>query len=138
MNILKGQIYNICLDPVIGHEISGKERPAVVISNNRQNEKCATITVIPITEYEGKLHFAEVFLPKGCGNLTKDSRAKCHQLRSVDKNLRIKSFRGTINEDNLHEIELSIKFHLGIDTEEDRLEYFKLGKILSAGKKENK
>jgi len=134
MSIKKGQIYDVCLDPVVGHEI-GKQRPALVISNNKQNENAATITVIPVTDYEGKLNFAEVFLPKGCGNLTKDSRAKCHQIRSIDKQLRIRSYRGTIDDEKLHEIELSIKLHLGIETDEDRLELFQSGKILPARKK---
>ena len=45
---LRGQIWNGSLDLVKGTEI-GKTRPALVISNDRNNELAETVTVIPKT-----------------------------------------------------------------------------------------
>ncbi|MBU6455340.1 MAG: type II toxin-antitoxin system PemK/MazF family toxin [Cyanobacteria bacterium REEB67] len=64
-------------------------RPAVVISNDLHNQYSDAVLVVPITD-EGlhkrnRLLPTHVFLPKGMGGLTKDSRALCEQIVSVDK-----------------------------------------------------
>lgn len=59
--IKRGDIYWIRLDPIQGFEI-GKTRPAVVISNDINNELADTITVLPVTPSVGKVYPFEVFL----------------------------------------------------------------------------
>ncbi len=64
-------------------------RPAVVISNDLQNEFSDAVLVIPLTD-EGlfkrnKLLPTHVFIARGTAGLTKDSRAMCEQIVSVDK-----------------------------------------------------
>ena len=51
----RGEIWVVSLEPVIGHEI-GKTRPALVISNNRNNQFADTITVLPITSKTEKIY----------------------------------------------------------------------------------
>ena len=46
-------------DPIEGSEI-GKTRPAVVISNNINNEFADTVTVLPVTSSMGKVYPFEV------------------------------------------------------------------------------
>ncbi|MCZ7357535.1 MAG: type II toxin-antitoxin system PemK/MazF family toxin [Candidatus Methanoperedens sp.] len=46
--IKRGNIYWVKLDPIEGSEI-GKTRPAVVISNDINNELAETVTILPIT-----------------------------------------------------------------------------------------
>ena len=61
-------------------------RPAVVISNDLRNDFSESVLAIPISgENRGKLLPSHVFLPKGTGGLTKDSRALCEQIASLDK-----------------------------------------------------
>jgi mRNA interferase MazF len=62
-------------------------RPAIVISNDNRNDFSDSVLAIPISdEARGKLLPTHVFLPKGGGSgLTKDSRALCEQIASIDK-----------------------------------------------------
>ncbi len=108
--IKRGNIYWVRLDPTEGAEI-GKTRPAVVISNDVNNEFADTVTVIPITSKTGKVYPFEVFIPKGMANLPADSKVKANQIRTVDKK-RIKHIIGTIPADILKEIEKAVKIHL--------------------------
>lgn len=72
-------------------------RPAVVISNNLRNDFSNSVLAIPISgEERGKMLPTHVFLPKGSGGLTKDSRALCEQLASLDKDCFVEGPIGTI------------------------------------------
>ncbi|MCP5106034.1 MAG: type II toxin-antitoxin system PemK/MazF family toxin [bacterium] len=44
----RGEIYLVNFDPTIGHEVK-KARPAVVITNNINNEYSPVLTVIPLS-----------------------------------------------------------------------------------------
>lgn len=111
--IKRGEIYWIQFDPIVGSEI-GKVRPALVISNNHNNELADTITVLPITSSMGKVYPFEVFIPKGTGGLTSDSKAKANQIRTLDKK-RVKGFLGNIPESILQGAERAMKIHLELD-----------------------
>lgn len=50
----RGEIYLVCLDPTVGSEIN-KTRPALIISNNINNQVAQTVTVIPLTSNKGKV-----------------------------------------------------------------------------------
>lgn len=110
--IERGEIYWIQFDPIVGSEI-GKVKPALVISNNHNNELSDTITVLPITSGTSKIYPFEVFIPKGIGGLTSDSKAKANQIRTVDKK-RVKGFLGIIQENILQEAEKAMKIHLDL------------------------
>lgn len=110
--IKRGEMYLINLNPNIGAEI-GKIRPAVVISNDVNNTYADTITVIPITSSVDKVYPFEVLLEKGAGGLDKDSKAKCNQIRSIDKK-RLHKYIGTLKEDKIKELEEAILIHLDI------------------------
>ncbi|HEY9717623.1 MAG TPA: type II toxin-antitoxin system PemK/MazF family toxin [Trichormus sp.] len=75
-------------------------RPAVVISNDNLNEFADAVLVIPITD-EALLKRksalpTHVILHRGVGGLTKDSRAMCEQIVSVEKSRLIEPVLGTI------------------------------------------
>jgi len=53
--IKRGDIYWINFAPIEGSEIE-KTRPAIIISNNINNELADTVTVIPITSSVGKVY----------------------------------------------------------------------------------
>lgn len=108
--IKRGDIYWVKLDPIKGSEI-GKTRPAVVISNNINNELADTVTIVPITSSVGKVYPFEVLIRKGTANLADDSKAKANQIRTVDKS-RLKNLIGTIPSPILEDIEKAIKIHL--------------------------
>ena len=108
----RGEIYLVCLDPTVGSEIS-KTRPALIISNDINNKNSDTVTVIPITSIVGKVFPFEVFFPSGKSGLSKTSKAKCNQVRTIDKRRLIKSL-GKISNEKLKEIEEALRIHLGM------------------------
>ena len=106
----RGEIYLVTLDPTVGAEIS-KTRPALVISNDINNQFSETVTVIPITSYVEKIYPFEVFLAAGEGGLSKNSKAKCNQIRTIDKQRLIKPL-GKINQEKIEAVEEATKIHL--------------------------
>ena len=113
MSIKRGEIYLTALDPVVGREIS-KTRPVVVVSNDINNEFSGTITILPITSKNvSKIYPFEVFLPQGSGNLTKDSKIKADQIRTIDKTRLVKQI-GKLGQKNIGEVEKAIEVHLDL------------------------
>jgi len=112
MNIKRCEIYLANLDPVIGREIA-KMRPVVVVSNDKNNEFSGTVTILPITSKNlNKIYPFEVLLTKGTGNLSKNSKIKADQIRTLDKS-RIVKFIGTLEKREMDQIEKALKIHLG-------------------------
>jgi len=71
----RGEIYLVCLDPTIGSEIN-KTRPALIISNDINNQAAQTVTVIPITSSTKKVYPFETLLSSQESGLPKSSKAK--------------------------------------------------------------
>lgn len=113
MNIKRGEIYLAVLDPVLGKEIS-KTRPVLIVSNDKNNLFSGTVTILPISSQNlDKIYPFEVFLPKGSGNLPKDSKVKADQIRTIDKMRIIRHF-GALKKDEVNNIEKAIKIHLDL------------------------
>ena len=108
----RGQIWFVSLDPVMGHEM-GKKRPALVVSNDRNNLFADSVTVLPITSKTERVYPFEVFLPREETNLPKDSKVKCNQIRTVDKK-RLANFVGSLSSERLKDVEQALLIHLGI------------------------
>ena len=108
-----GDIYEVNLDPVVGAE-TGKRRPALVVSNDINNEFSQTVTVLPITSQPAKKHYPfEALVPKGVAGLIADSRIKANQVRTVDKR-RLVSFRGSLPSEYLPQVEKALRIHLNM------------------------
>ncbi|HOP95658.1 MAG TPA: type II toxin-antitoxin system PemK/MazF family toxin [Dictyoglomaceae bacterium] len=108
----RGEIWLVVLDPIVGSEI-GKTRPALVISNNRNNEFSNTITILPISSKTQEVYPFEVFLSKEEEHLSLDSKIKCNQIRTVDKRRLIKLL-GKVTEEKLKEVDKALLIHLGM------------------------
>mgnify|MGYP006082125631 FL=1 len=109
----RGEIYFAVLNPTVGSEIQ-KTRPVLIISNDIANKHSELVTVIPITSQVKKIYNFEVFLDKGKSGLLKDSKASCHQIRTISK-LRIGSKKvGMIDDILISQVEASLLLHLGI------------------------
>lgn len=111
-SISRGSIYLANLDPVVGSEIN-KIRPVVVISNDINNRFSNTITVLPITSNTSKIFPFEVFLKAGYAILSKDSKVKTDQVRTIVKSRLIKEV-GVLSDDIVTLIEDALKIHLSI------------------------
>lgn len=110
----RGEIYFANLDPTIGAETQ-KKRPVLIISNNANNNAATTITIIPITSNIKKIYPFEVLLEIGKTGLTKDSKAQCHQIRTISR-LRIsKSIPvGKVRDEVMMKINAALKLHLDL------------------------
>jgi len=108
----RGEIWFVSLEPVVGHEI-GKKRPAVIVSNDKNNLYAGTISVIPITSKTGKIYPFEVFLPQKETGLPKDSKAKCNQVRTIDKK-RLVNLVSRLPSERLKEVERALLIHVDI------------------------
>ena len=108
----RGEIYLVCLDPTIGSEIN-KTRPALIISNDINNQVAQTLTVIPITSSTEKIYPFETLLPFQESGLSKNSKVKCNQIRTIDKKRLVKPL-GKASFKKIKEIENSLLLHLGI------------------------
>jgi len=108
-----GDICEVNLDPVVGSE-TGKRRPALIVSNDINNEYSQTVTVLPITGQPAKKQYPfEVLIPKDVAGLTVDSRIKANQIRTVDKR-RLVSFRGSLPSQYFPQVEKALKTHLNL------------------------
>lgn len=106
-----GDIYDVDFDPVVGSEI-GKRRPALIVSNNVNNECSATVTVIPITgQPTTKRYPFEVLVPREVAGLDRDSRIKVDQIRTVDKR-RLAKHRGSLPPGYFPQVEKALRIHL--------------------------
>ena len=108
----RGEIHLVCLDPTIGSEIN-KTRPALIISNNINNQVAQTVTVIPITSSTEKIYPFETLLRSQESGLSNNSKVKCNQIRTIDKKRLVKPL-GKVSLRKLKEIETSLLIHLGI------------------------
>lgn len=113
MNIRRGTICIASLDPVIGREIS-KTRPVVIVSNDKNNEFSGTVTILHVTSKNlAKIYPFELLLPKGSGNLPKDSKVKADQIRTLDKS-RIVAVVGKLDDSMIKSIEKALRIHLAL------------------------
>ena len=114
MIMKRGDIYFANLDPTVGDE-TRKKRPVLIVSNNANNKVANTITVLPLTSNTKKVYPFEVLLPANQSGLNKDSKAQCHQIRTISK-LRISGRKkGAIPENLMSKVDNAIKLHLDID-----------------------
>jgi len=109
----RGEIYFASLNPTIGAE-TRKTRPVLIVSNNANNRVADTVTVVPITSNTKKIFpFEVLFEPKDTG-LPKQSKAQCHQIRTISK-LRINgNMIGVVKEGTMEKIEYAIRLHLDL------------------------
>ena len=108
-SIRKGSIYLVNFDPTVGAEIQ-KIRPAVVVSNNINNNHSPIISIAPITSRVARIFSFEVEIPAGIGGLTERSKIMINQTRAIDK-MRILKYIGTLEELSLRKIDAALKLH---------------------------
>ena len=104
MNIKRGEIWLVNLDPTIGSEIK-KTRPVVIISSNELGILPIRL-VAPLTGwkdyFENNLWHVKI-IPDGTNNLEKKSAIDVLQLRGIDTTRCIKKI-GHISQEKMNEI----------------------------------
>lgn len=107
----RGSVYQVTLDPTVGHEIR-KTRPAGVVSNNHMNELADTVLIMPITAGQHQYyHWIPLDPPEG--GVTKPSSIVTEQIRGVDKR-RLKRRLGEVRPETIEKIEAAVRDHFGL------------------------
>jgi len=112
MDIFKGDVVYVDLEPIRGSE-TGKIRPCLIVQNNINNKHSPTTIIVVITDRDRfkKKYPTHVWIDKGEGGLTKDSVIQCEQIRTIDKR-RITRKLGSVNINCLQKVEEAIKITL--------------------------
>lgn len=108
----RGDVWLVRLDPTLGSEIK-KTRPAFILSNNINNQYSPLVTVLPISDRGDKVYPFEVALPQSQAGLSKASKIRCQQIRTLDK-LRLVKHLGVVTRSLLPAIEEAVQLHLGM------------------------
>ncbi|MFC2159970.1 type II toxin-antitoxin system PemK/MazF family toxin [Actinomycetota bacterium] len=108
----RAEIWLVSLEPVRGSEI-GKTRPALIISNNRNNKFASTITLTPISTTLSKVYPFEVKILNKDSGLLKDSKIKCNQIRTVDKTRLLKKI-GEVQQKYMNTVKKALFIHLDL------------------------
>jgi len=110
----RGDIYFAALDPTIGSEIK-KTRPVIVVSNNANNKVAETVTVVPLTSNTTTVYPFEVLLKKNETGLSKNSKAQCHQVRTISKRrLGNRVAEGALSKKLMSAINSALMLHLDL------------------------
>lgn len=113
--LLRGDVYLVNLDPIIGKEI-GKARPSVIIQNDIGNKFSPVTIIAPISSVKEitKPLPIMIFLKKGEGGLSQDSYVDCGQIRTVDKDQRLITKLGTLDKSKMLEVDKALKVSLSL------------------------
>jgi mRNA interferase MazF len=113
--LLRGDVYLVNLDPIVGKEI-GKARPAVIIQNDIGNKFSPVTIIAPISSVKEitKPLPIMIFLEKGEGGLNEESYVDCGQIRTIDKDKRLITKFGSFSKSKMNEIDKALKISLSL------------------------
>lgn len=106
-------VWTARLDPTVGSEIK-KTRPVVIISNDISNQFSPLVSVLPVSDKGTKIYPFEVSVSEESSGLSKPSKIRCQQIRTIDKQRLVKKL-GMVGKGLTSEIEDALKLHLGME-----------------------
>jgi len=115
--MLRGEIWQVDLDPVRGSE-ANKQRPAVIVSNDRANAAAASlgrgvVTIVPVTSNIEKVYPFQVLLAAEGNGLGVDSKAQAEQVRSIATQRLLRRI-GRISPVELTDLDDALRLHLAL------------------------
>ena len=79
----RGEVWTVCLDPTIGHEIK-KTRPVVVVTSDVYNAHNWVVLVMPLTSHD-RAGYDQVLIHPPEGGLSAPSVTLPDQVRAIDR-----------------------------------------------------
>jgi mRNA interferase MazF len=115
--MLRGEIWQVDLNPVRGSE-ANKQRPAVIVSNDRANATAArlgrgVVTIVPVTSNTDKVYPFQVLVSAANSGLAVDSKAQAEQVRSVAMQRLLRRI-GRVSPRELTELDDALRLHLAL------------------------
>ncbi|MEF8855030.1 MAG: type II toxin-antitoxin system PemK/MazF family toxin [Haloarculaceae archaeon] len=116
MQVRRGDIVIVDLNPTRGSEQRGTNRPCVVIQNDIGNQYSPATIVAPFTaQYDpSDVYPVEVEVRSSTTALDRDSVADMSQVRVVDITKRVQKNIGSVPDEKIAEIDSAIKDSLGL------------------------
>jgi|SRR5271157_1317943 len=109
---VRGEIWDVNLDPVLGHEQGGR-RPVLVVSVDQFNQgPSGLVIVVPITSKDKRIR-SQVAIEAGEGGLNTRSFAMCEAVRSVSLE-RLSGRRGVVSPETMAKVAYCLQVLLGI------------------------
>ena len=113
-----GEIYLVYFNPKKGKEV-GKLRPALVVSNDIQNEYDHHVIVAPLSDEDwenlAEVQIFEVLVRANLTNgLDKDSKTLLNRLRAIDKKLRLRDYCGVASGEIMEQVNKGLELVLNI------------------------
>ena len=111
-SIKQGDVFWVNFDPSVGSEVK-KIRPAVVVSNDINNEHSPIISIAPVTSSFARIYSFEVEIPAGTSSLSSRSKIMVNQTRAIDK-VRLVEFIGSLPDALMARVKAALKLHYDI------------------------
>src|SRR5438874_13773395 len=109
----RGEIYLVDFNRRKGREIK-KIRPALVVSNNVQNEHDIFLTMAPLTGDEMEIIRPFEIAISGSG-LDKPSKILLNQIHSIDKAVRLRIYVGQVEDNVILAVNKALKLVLNLE-----------------------
>ena len=113
--MVRGSLVWVSLDPARGAEVP-KTRPCVVVSRTEANDISSTVTIVPLSSVTGRAadRLVQPLVSAKETHLSKDSRALCDQVRTIDKG-RVRGTVGVLSGELLAKIDRGLILHLELE-----------------------
>jgi mRNA interferase MazF len=113
--LLRGDVYLVNLDPIVGKEI-GKARPAVIIQNDIGNKFSPVTIIAPISSVKEITKPLPILisLQKGEGGIKEESYVDCGQIRTINKEQRLITKFGNLDREKMLDVDKAIKISLAL------------------------
>jgi mRNA interferase MazF len=109
---VRGEVWNVDLDPVMGHEQGGR-RPALVVSVDQFNQgSSGLVLVVPISTKDKRVR-TQVPIAAGEAGLKELSFAKCEAVRSISLE-RLRTRWGSVADETMEQVAYCLKVLLGL------------------------
>lgn len=117
LNLERGTVVLLALDPTLGHEQRGT-RPCIVVSDPEviADQRFPLIAIVPVTGTPGEGALYPMLRP-GQSGLARASYALLDQLRSVDKR-RVRRVFGALSTSEIDALDEGLILFLGLRTEQ--------------------
>jgi mRNA interferase MazF len=116
VQVRRGDIVIVDLNPTRGSEQRGTNRPCIVIQNDVGNQYSPTTIIAPFTtQYDpDDIYPFEVEVQSSTTALDRDSVADLSQIRVVDIDKRVQNNIGSVPDEKMAAIDSAIKDSLGL------------------------
>ena len=90
-----------------GTEINGKKRPAIIVSEEWQNEKGGRVIILPMSTKVKNIYRFDLYVGKVISDY-EESKIVCEQIRSIDKR-KLKEKAGKLSKELMVRVDEKLK-----------------------------